>query len=119
MSDREKVINDLQRQIEELEERLAIVLEGKEQDQDYRGWLMDMFHKYGRDDLIALLVSHGEENLLADVLKEQQEAVEPYMDFDGHDVWRCGKCGATIFHICHNASDEDEKNYAKFQMECW
>ena len=28
MSDREKVINDLQRQIEELEERLAIVLEG-------------------------------------------------------------------------------------------
>lgn len=40
-------------------------------EQDYRGWLMDMFHKYGRDDLIALLVLHGEENLLADVLKEQ------------------------------------------------
>ena len=29
MSDREKVINDLQEQIEELEERLAIVLEGQ------------------------------------------------------------------------------------------
>jgi hypothetical protein len=29
MSDREKVINDLQIQIEELEERLAIVLEGQ------------------------------------------------------------------------------------------
>ena len=29
MSEREKVINDLQRQIEELEERLAIVLEGQ------------------------------------------------------------------------------------------
>ena len=29
MSDREKVINDLQTQIEELEERLAIVLEGQ------------------------------------------------------------------------------------------
>lgn len=29
MSDREKVINDQQRQIEELEERLAIVLEGQ------------------------------------------------------------------------------------------
>ena len=29
MSDREKVINDLQRQIEELEERLAIALEGQ------------------------------------------------------------------------------------------
>ncbi len=30
MSDREKVINDLQMKIEELEERLAIVLEGQE-----------------------------------------------------------------------------------------
>ena len=29
MSDREKVNNDLQRQIEEMEERLAIVLEGQ------------------------------------------------------------------------------------------
>lgn len=29
MSDREKVINDLQMQIEELEERLAIVLDGR------------------------------------------------------------------------------------------
>lgn len=29
MSDREKVINDLQMQIEELEERLAIALEGQ------------------------------------------------------------------------------------------
>lgn len=42
-------------------------------EQDYRSWLMDMFHKYGRDDLIALLVLHGEENLLADVLKEHGE----------------------------------------------
>lgn len=31
MSDREKVINDLQSQIEELEERLAIVLEGQQE----------------------------------------------------------------------------------------
>ena len=31
MSDREKVINDLQMQIEELEERLAIVLEGQQE----------------------------------------------------------------------------------------
>lgn len=49
---------------------------------------------------------------------QEQEAVEPYMDFDGHDVWRCGKCGATIFHIYHNASDEDAKNYAKFCRHC-
>jgi ribosomal protein S27AE len=54
---------------------------------------------------------------LKDLLKEK-EAVEPYMDFDGHDVWRCGKCGATIFHIYHNASDEDAKNYAKFCRHC-
>lgn len=51
-------------------------------------------------------------------LLKEQEAVEPYMDFDGHDVWRCGKCGATIFHIYHNASDEDAKNYAKFCRHC-
>ena len=31
MSDREKVINDLQMQIEELEERLAIALEGQKE----------------------------------------------------------------------------------------
>ena len=50
-----------------IDETIAMLKE-----QDYRGWLMDMFHKYGRDDLIALLVLHGEENLLADVLKEQE-----------------------------------------------
>ena len=54
---------------------------------------------------------------ILELLKEQ-EAVKPYMDFDGHDVWRCGKCGATIFHIYHNASDEDAKNYAKFCRHC-
>lgn len=51
-------------------------------------------------------------------LLKEREAVVPYMDFDGHDVWRCGKCGATIFHIYHNASDEDAKNYAKFCRHC-
>jgi len=55
---------------------------------------------------------------IALALLKEQEAVEPYMDFDGHDVWRCGKCGATIFHIYHNASDEDAKNYAKFCRHC-
>ena len=34
---------------------------------------MDMFHKYERDDLAALLVRYGEEDLLATVLKAQPE----------------------------------------------
>ena len=50
---------------------------------------------------------------MVDLLKEQ-EAVEPYMDYDGRDVWRCGKCGAKIFHIHYDESDEDCKSYAKF-----
>jgi len=49
---------------------------------------------------------------------KEQSAVEPYMDYDGHDVWRCGKCGSTIFHIYHNQSDEDWKSYAKFCRQC-
>ena len=56
------------------------------------------------------------ENVIS--LLKEQEAVEPYVDFDGHDVWRCGKCGTTIFHVYHNASDEDAKNYAKFCRHC-
>lgn len=51
-------------------------------------------------------------------LLKEQEAVEPYMDYDGHDVWRCGNCGATIFHIEHSQADEDWKNYAKFCRQC-
>lgn len=56
-------------------------------------------------------------NEVVNLLKEQ-EAVEPYMDYDGHDVWRCGNCGATIFHIEQSQADEDWKNYAKFCRQC-
>ena len=88
-------------------------------EQDYRGWLMDMFHKYGRDDLIALLVLHGEENLLADVLKEQEAVVrckdckkcdlpeeEPYED--GY----CSQCGYVKmdwFYADGERRDTDER----------
>jgi len=41
--------------------------------QDYRTWIIDMFHKYNRDDLIALMVQKGEESILAGLLKEQEE----------------------------------------------
>lgn len=47
-----------------------------------------------------------------------ENAVKPYADFDGHDVWRCGNCGATIFHFHNDASDEDEKNFLKFCAHC-
>ena len=55
---------------------------------------------------------------MAEELLKEQEAVEPYMDYDGHDVWRCGNCGATIFHIEHSHADEDWKSYAKFCRQC-
>ena len=60
------------------------------------------------------------ESICADAiaLLKEQEAVEPYMDYDGHDVWRCGNCGATIFHIEHSQADEDWKSYAKFCRQC-
>lgn len=61
------------------------------------------FHRICRDALALL---------------KEQEPVEPYMDYDGHDVWRCGNCGATIFHIEHTQADEDWKSYAKFCRQC-
>ena len=51
-------------------------------------------------------------------LLEAQEPVEPRMDYDGQDVWRCGLCGAVIFHPNYTQADEDERNYAKFCRHC-
>ena len=50
MSDREKVINDLQRQIEELEERLEIVLEGQPEIVRCKNckWYIKKFENEGR-----------------------------------------------------------------------
>jgi len=47
-----------------------------------------------------------------------QEPVEPYMDYDGHDVWLCGNCHKKIFHLSHTETDNDEKNYHKFCFYC-
>ena len=52
------------------------------------------------------------------IMLKVQEPVKPYMDFDGHDVWRCGNCGAAIFHLDHTQADEDAQNYAKFCRQC-
>lgn len=59
-------------------------------DRDYRTWIIDMFHKYNRDDLIALMVQKGEENLLAGLLKEQ-EPIKPTIDEYGKGYCICGE----------------------------
>ena len=54
---------------------------------------------------------------LLDILKKQ-EAIEPYMDYDGKDVWRCGKCGNSLMHPSYDESDKDEKNYIRYCSHC-
>ena len=82
---------------DEIVEAIALLKEN-----DYRSWLMDMFHKYGRDDLIALLVLYGEENLLAAMLKEQ-EAAEPktghwtYLQYCANEGVYCSVCHTKMF----------------------
>jgi hypothetical protein len=49
---------------------------------------------------------------------KEPEAVKPYLDYDGKDVWRCGGCGAAIFHPERTQADDDAKNYARFCRKC-
>ena len=51
-------------------------------------------------------------------LLRMQEPVEPYMDFDGDDIWRCGKCGTSLFHVTYSQADNNMKNYIKFCKHC-
>lgn len=51
-------------------------------------------------------------------LLKAQEPVTPYMDYDGQDVWRCGSCGATLFHLSHTQADENEQNCVRFCRYC-
>ena len=55
---------------------------------------------------------------IMELLKKQQEPVKPYLDFDGHDVWRCGNCHTTIFHIYELTDIGCEKNYAQYCRHC-
>ena len=59
-------------------------------------------------------------DITADALSllKSQEPVAPYMDYDGQDVWRCGSCGATLFHLSHTQADENEQNCVKFCRYC-
>lgn len=100
-------IHGQQREIEKLKSKLAISKSIARHyrknaiamlTEDYRSWLMDMFHKYDRDDLAALLVRYGEEDLLATVLKEQ--AVKPksksrHGETCQYQHW-CGNCMAML-----------------------
>lgn len=51
-------------------------------------------------------------------LLKAQEPVAPYMDYDGQDVWRCGKCGNSLMHPSYYESDEDAKNYIRYCSHC-
>ena len=60
------------------------------------------------------------EDIMEDVLAllKEQEAIKPYMDYDGQDVWRCGKCGNSLMHPSYYESDEDAKNYIRYCSHC-
>lgn len=68
--------------------------------------------------------NHMDHELYADYvydaleLLKAQEPVKPYIDYDGQDVWRCGSCGATLFHLSHTQADENEQNCVKFCRYC-
>lgn len=55
---------------------------------------------------------------IPDEALKAQEPVKPYIDYDGQDVWRCGSCCATLFHLSHTQADENEQNCVKFCRYC-
>ena len=49
---------------------------------------------------------------------KNEKSFQPKLDYDGQDVYRCGNCGAVIFHPAGTQADEDEKNYRKYCFCC-
>lgn len=103
----------------------------KDNDEWVEGFYFCLHHNDGRTHLHHLIIpleadlSKGTpiDKIQVEVVPESitlkaQEPVKPFMDFDGHDVWRCGNCGAVIFHLDHTQADEDAQNYAKFCRQC-
>lgn len=101
----------------------------------YTGFVMltgdkiGIFYKYveeklGRPIMTHELASKEVQEAIKNAAKEdfiklcETEAVKPVLDFDGKDVWRCGKCGGTIFHPSNTQADEDEKNYNRYCRKC-
>jgi rubrerythrin len=121
------MLKEQDEEIENLKQTAQSTMEGVclLKDQDYRTWIIDMFHKYNRDDLIALMVQKGEESLLAGLLKEQEGTINELQNaysylqkqfFEVQDellkeqeavpvvqrevmhmlVWCCSSCGTAI-----------------------
>ena len=44
--------------------------------------------------------------------------IEPWLDFNGKTVWRCGGCGCVIFYPNETDSDEDNMNYYRYCSHC-
>lgn len=51
-------------------------------------------------------------------LLKEREAVKPYMDYDGQDVWRCGECGNSLIHPSYYDCDNDAKNFIRYCSHC-
>lgn len=45
----------------------------RKQEEEYRDWLIEMFHKYGHDELIALICPYGEEAMVKEMLELMEE----------------------------------------------
>lgn len=50
--------------------------------------------------------------------EKRNEPISPYLDFDGHDVWRCGNCHTNIFRIYETTDIECEKSCFKYCHKC-
>ena len=80
----------------------------------------------GNDEIVELLKAENEPlahkavdmaNYIIHAMN-QREAVEPYLDYDGKDVYRCGCCHRNIFYPSFTAEDDDEKCYRKYCYHC-
>ena len=88
--------------------------------------LIGMHRGLGNDAIVELLRAENEplvhkagdtSNYIIHAMN-QREAVEPYLDYDGKDVYRCGYCHRNIFHPSFTAEDDDEKRYRKYCYHC-
>lgn len=68
--------------------------------------------------LMALALDCSIDFLVTGKEFDGEKPVKPYLDFDGHDVWRCGNCNTTIFHIYELTDVGWEKAYAQYCRHC-
>lgn len=68
--------------------------------------------------LMAVALNCSVDFLITGKEFDGENPVKPYLDFDGHDVWRCGNCHTTIFHIYELTDVGCEKAYAQYCRHC-